>query len=162
MKRGEIYYIEKASTTGSEQAAGRPAIIVSNDRCNFHSEVVEIVYLTTSPKTDLPTHVTIRSATRVSIALCEQVTSVSVSRIGAYISTCTDAEMDAIDHALAISLDIPEWEPQQREPEVKSDTVSAIVQFDLEDMRMKLAEAFKERDLYRELYEKLVDKLISR
>ena len=73
MKRGEIYYIESTyRETGSEQRGGRPAVIVSNDKNNENSEVVEVVYMTTKPKNDLPTHVFIRSALSPSTVLCEQ------------------------------------------------------------------------------------------
>lgn len=104
--RGEIYYIEPAQKAGSEQSSGRPAIIVSNDLNNKHSSVVEVVYLTTQPKTDLPTHVSIRSSSKPSTALCEQVHSVCVDRLGNYIAMCTDNEMLMIDAALAISLNL--------------------------------------------------------
>lgn len=50
MRRGEIYYIESTyRETGSEQRGGRPAVIVSNDKNNENSEVVEVVYMTTKP-----------------------------------------------------------------------------------------------------------------
>lgn len=90
MKRGEIYYIESTyRETGSEQRGGRPAVIVSNDKNNENSEVVEVVYMTTKPKNDLPTHVFIRSALSPSTVLCEQVNSVSVKRIGTLIGKLT-------------------------------------------------------------------------
>lgn len=124
MKRGEIYYIERYQNeeSGSEQHAGRPAIIVSNDKNNEFSETVEVVYLTTRPKNDLPTHVKIRSATRESVALCEQITTVSVTRVGEYVGTCTDSEMRMLETALAISLslDLSDPVPQMigpREPD---------------------------------------------
>lgn len=104
--RGEIYYVCLRPVVGSEQQAGRPAIIVSNDRNNTYSDTVEVVYLTTQPKNDLPTHVTIRSTQKVSTALCEQIHTVDVSRISDYIATCTDQELNAIDTALLISLGI--------------------------------------------------------
>lgn len=105
IKRGEIYYIESIyNEQGSEQRAGRPAIIVSNNKNNDSSDTVEVVYLTTKPKKDLPTHVTIHSAPRESTALCEQIATVSVERIGSYYSECTEAEMDAMDVATMISL----------------------------------------------------------
>ena len=92
MKRGEIYYIESTyRETGSEQRGGRPAVIVSNDKNNENSEVVEVVYMTTKPKNDLPTHVFIRSALSPSTVLCEQVNSVSVKRIGTLIGKLTRA-----------------------------------------------------------------------
>lgn len=105
IRRGEIFYIGKAgATTGSEQFADRPGIVVSNDMGNEHSSMIEIVYLTTQTKTDLPTHVTIRSTGRVSTALCEQVMSVSTDRVHGYIGQCSDKEMENIDIALMISL----------------------------------------------------------
>ncbi len=102
--RGDIYYIEKSYSSGSEQQSGRPAIIVSNNANNAASDVIEVVYLTTQPKTDLPTHVTVRSTSKISIALCEQVSSVYKDRIDDYIATCTDEEMEQIDIALTASL----------------------------------------------------------
>ena len=49
--RGEIYFVRPATNgVGSEQNAGRPAIVVSNDKANQYSPVVEMVYLTTQPK----------------------------------------------------------------------------------------------------------------
>lgn len=80
--------------------------MVSNDKNNENSGVVEIVYMTTQPKTDLPTHVTVRSTGRVSTVLCEQVYSVSTERIGSYIGQCTEKEMENIDIALMISLQL--------------------------------------------------------
>lgn len=106
IRRGDIYYIDKYPTIGSEQQAGRPAIIVSNEKNNQHSSTVEVVYLTTQPKADLPTHVTISSAPRESIALCEQVTSVSVDRIGDKMGRLTNREMTQVDIALLVSLDL--------------------------------------------------------
>lgn len=44
MKRGQIYYIESNhQEIGSEQRAGRPAVIVSNDKNNENSTTVEVV-----------------------------------------------------------------------------------------------------------------------
>ena len=160
MKRGEIYYIEKAVQTGSEQSAGRPAVIVSNDRCNLFSEVVEIVYLTTAPKVDLPTHVTIRSSRKPSTALCEQVTSIATARIGGYIGVCTSAEMDAIDQALAISLDIPEWGPAP-EPKQKPAESNTALKLELEDCKRKLASTIIERDTWERMYNTLIDKVLK-
>ena len=108
IKRGEIFYIIQggASTQGSEQYSDRPAVVVSNDKNNENSSVVEVVYMTTQPKIDLPTHVTVRSTGRVSTVLCEQVYSVSTDRVIQYIGQCSDAEMDNIDIALMISLQL--------------------------------------------------------
>lgn len=108
IKRGEMFYISRggASYNGSEQHSDRPAVVVSNNKNNENSNVVEIVYMTTQPKTDLPTHVTVRSTGRISTVLCEQVYSVSTEHVGTYIGECTDKEMENIDIALMISLQL--------------------------------------------------------
>lgn len=105
IKRGDVFYIESSNfTVGSEQRPGRPAVVVSNDKCNEHSAVVEVVYLTTQPKHDLPTHVTIRSLSRESTALCEQITSVATERFGDYCGHVTPQELQRIETAMQISL----------------------------------------------------------
>ena len=78
--RGDIYYVDAIDSVGSEQRGGRPAIVVSNDKC------------------------TVRSAPRVSTALCEQVHSVDTKRFGSYCGCCTQQELSAVDMALLISL----------------------------------------------------------
>lgn len=103
IKRGDIWYIESGYSVGSEQRAGRPAIVVSNNRNNQYSGTVEVVYLTTQPKRDLPTHVTISSLSRESTALCEQITSVSTERFGSYRGAVTAEEMEDIEEAMMIS-----------------------------------------------------------
>ena len=102
--RGDIFYIRQQPTSGSEQRAGRPAIIVSNEKCNEYSPVVEVVYLTSREKTPLPTHVPITSTGRQSTALCEQVSSVSVERIGDYLGHVSEDELPELNRALLISL----------------------------------------------------------
>ena len=90
IKRGDIYFIrDTRQSIGSEQKADRPAVIVSNDANNKHSGVYEVVYMTTQPKTDLPTHFITSSALRTSTVLCEQISSVYKERIGEWIGTLT-------------------------------------------------------------------------
>lgn len=105
-RRGEIYYINNASKehVGSEMKKDRPAVIVSCDANNKHSDVLEVVFLTSAPKKDLPTHVTIRSTGRKSEALCEQPTPVSVERINNFVGKASEKEMEQIDIALLIGL----------------------------------------------------------
>ena len=115
VKRGEIYYISRGGyNTGSEQQADRPGVIVSNDKNNKNSQTLEVVYLTTQPKNELPTHCTIRSTGRVSTVLCEQIHTVAVERIGRYIGVCTVQEMQNIDIGLMISSGLGDAGGRQR------------------------------------------------
>ena len=123
IKRGQIYYVARGYTTGCEMWGGRPGIIMSNDQNNRASGTVEVVYLTTRPKKDLPTHVTIRSLERESTALCEQVTSVSGDRLGRCMGEVTEAEMQSLEIAMLISLGI---EMERAEPQEPEDPVTEL------------------------------------
>lgn len=106
--RGEIWFVEfRGGNKGSEQDSGRPAIIVSNDKGNEYSNMVEVVYLTSVDKKPLPTHVDIMCRVP-STALCEQIHSVSKERLLNYTRTLTAEEMQEIDKALMISLGLTE------------------------------------------------------
>lgn len=107
IKRGDIFWIEQNKyrpAVGSVQKPGRPGIVVSNDANNACSSTVEVVYLTGKPKKALPTHCAINSANYHSIALCEQVTTVSNEQLRSYIGQCTEEEMAEVDRCIAISL----------------------------------------------------------
>ena len=158
VSRGEIYYIEKYITAEGEQSAGRPAIIVSNALCNTHSPVVEVVYLTTQPKKDMPTHVTIRSTQRTSTALCEQISSVSKERIGDRVGKATSEEMRLVDAALLVSLGISNADVERLEKLARQELPPAI-QPVVEIPNVTAIEA--ERDIYKKLYGELLDKLTA-
>lgn len=102
--RGDIYFVERMRSFGSEQWSGRPAIIVSSELNNRSNNVVEVVYLTTQPKRDMPTHIKIQATGTPSTALCEQVHSVDCRRLGRFIAKCSDQELRDIDFALLVSL----------------------------------------------------------
>ena len=103
--RGDIIYVtDSILRIGCEIGGGRPAIIVSRDRYNFYSDVVEIVYLTSKDKKPMPSHVRIHSYNRMATALCEQVSSIDKIRIGSVNGHCSQQEMMAIDQALLYSL----------------------------------------------------------
>lgn len=103
--RGDIYYITQGFSVGSEQKTGRPGIVVSNDLANKHSPNVEVVLLTSQEKKPLPTHVEVICKVP-SIALCENIQTVSKERLGNFVRSCTTKEMANIDKALLHSLGI--------------------------------------------------------
>ncbi|MCQ2059765.1 MAG: type II toxin-antitoxin system PemK/MazF family toxin [Bacteroidaceae bacterium] len=150
IKRGEVYYIlkEDSQNSGCEMRSSRPAIVVSNDKANLHSPVIEVVYLTTQEKKDLPTHVAINSTGRRSTALCEQIHSVSVDRVSDCLGVCTDSEMQMIDIALAVSVGINFGEPLEAVLEQTNDDVDVV-------------RVIAERDTYKTMYEHLLSKVIG-
>lgn len=184
IRRGEIFYIARGgATNGSEQFADRPAVVVSNDENNKHSGVIEVVYMTTQPKTDLPTHVTVRSTGRLSTVLCEQVSSVSTDRVNNYIGQVSEQEMKNIDIALMISLQLSGGgktskqynetiQKQQEEIEYYRNKIQAMQQSLEEKETEKPQEAAgeasetvvrleTERDTYKALYEQLFERILN-
>lgn len=169
------------AVTGSEQYADRPAIIVSNNECNKHSSVIEVVYITTQPKADLPTHVTIRSTGRTSIALCEQVSSISTDRVNNNIGQVTDQEMKNIDIALMISLGL---NGDTKTVSQYEDTIQKQLQ-EIDGLKEEIVQARQEKfrntsengpvvasaeesirlrvqcDIYKELYESLLTRVMA-
>lgn len=105
--RGEIYYIYNFPTCGHEQRSGRPAVIVSSNEINAHSEVVEVCYLTLKEKPDFPTHIFIDIGPCInSTVLCEQITSVSTDRVGDFMCRIPEHLEEALDKAIMASLDL--------------------------------------------------------
>lgn len=176
IKRGEMFYISRGgvSYSGSEQHSDRPAVVVSNDKNNENSNVVEVVYMTTQPKTDLPTHVTVRSTGRPSTVLCEQVYSVSTERIGTYIGECSDKEMENIDIALMISLQLDgnmktskKYNETIKEQQEEIDHLKTEIEEMENEKIAKMASSEEtirlqtERDTYKTMYEQLLNRLVN-
>lgn len=155
IKRGEIYYIAPYYyTTGSEQKGDRPAVIVSNQKNNEYSSTVEVVYLTTKPKTDLPTHVTVRGTGRESTALCEQISTVAVERIGKFCGVCNNQELTAIETAMLISLDISCEPANERVVEVVKEVPTASDNSDCIALKAQL-------EIVQSMYSDLLSKTLT-
>lgn len=169
IKRGEIYFIKSTyQEEGSEQYGDRPAVIVSNDLNNLHSQTVEIVYMTTKPKKDLPTHVLTRSAQYPSTILCEQIYSVGKQRMGNLIGTLTSNELQNVDRALAISLGIDfDCIKITKEPDEKE--IKALLQENAGNMQLmpmpddsRIVKLETERNVYKQLYNELLEKITQK
>lgn len=145
--RGDIFFVSPGGNyCGSEQKPNRPGIVVSNDLANKHSPNVEMVFLTSQEKKPLPTHVEV-IAKVPSIALCENIQTVSKERLGDFVKSCTTTEMQKIDKALLISLGM-EASVAVGGAEDSAPKVSANVEI--------------ERNLYKNLYEQLLDRVTAR
>lgn len=161
IKRGEIYWINPSPYRGTGkhvQRASRPAVIVSNDKINDTGQTYEVVYLTTKPKKDCDTHVTIRSSYERSTALCEQVQTISVEQLGRWIADCTEQEMEAISRSIMISLKL--------DPAIPDKVENVYVRMDGEWKEPKrlineLDKARQEAGLYHRLYNELLEKMIK-
>ena len=166
-KRGEVYFIRipAGTTVAHEIGYSRPGVIVSTDELNSDSYTVNVVFLSTAAaeRHDIPAdrHPLV-TANKLSAAICEQVSTVDVSRLGTFICQLTDEEMERIDAGLADCLclssgeediDLREEEAEitptrpavgQQEPAVLSNADSALA---------------RELEVYKRLYADLLDRL---
>ena len=105
--RGDVFYVSPINPVGSEYKKSRPAVVVSNDRNNLNSPVVEICYFTLRNKSESPTHVYIKEgACYNSTVICEQITTISIERMGDFMCHLSDSDMEKVDSALLSSLGI--------------------------------------------------------
>lgn len=147
VRRGDVYYINNnRGQRGNEIRKDRPAVVVSADFLNKHSGDVVVVFLTSQPKKDISTHVTIRTTGRVSEALCEQPTTVSVERLNNRIGSVTDREMQQIDIALQIALKL----------DAGADTKGYVENQSGGASREQMIRLEAERDTYKKLYEDMI------
>ena len=156
-RRGDIFYVANAKyyATDPDNTLGRPGVIVSSDLINENMDVVEVVYLTTRDKAPLPTHAPIQCKIS-STALCETIFTISKERLGDYVRTCTEEEMDGIDAALAASLGL-----HAVNKSVDNDDGAEEDCDDYEEASYVDAQSILiERDFYKAMYEQLLDRVV--
>lgn len=156
VKRGDIFYItysKNFNDSYSYDTTGRPGVIVSDDHLNRGSEYVEVVYLTTKIKRDMPTHVDVFCKTP-STALCETIHTVEKDRIGTYVRTVSDEEMEGIERGLrrSLGMNVPVTSVNDAEPD--NDMELASMQ--------KEIQLTAERDMFKKLYEDLLSKVVGK
>lgn len=171
--RGQIYYVKEDPnnpSVGSEMWSNRYALIVSNNTNNKYSDVVEIIYITSSRKhklKPLPTQVLIQTgAHTISVAQCEHVYSVDISRLGSFLKTITPEEQNRINQALCISLNLinsehpqslfRKWESNISRWGLQDSFKENTADIDTKNMIKSLQ---KERNSYKTLCEALTHKI---
>lgn len=83
IKRGEVFWIDELEIKGNNEIGkNRLAVVVSNNDFNYHNGNIQVAYLTSQPKKDSQYHVKLDYLGTPSTILCEQVTTVSVERVG--------------------------------------------------------------------------------
>jgi len=103
MKRGEVYWVDFRAT-GAETQKRRPAVLVSNNGANRAGPVVQFVPLTTNVVRVFPWDALVRVDGDEVRAMCNQIQSADLSRIGEFKAALSDEDMRRVDQALRIQL----------------------------------------------------------
>jgi len=99
VKCGEIWMANIPEKEGSIQGGHRPVYIISNDKNNEHSKVVNVIPMTTKMnKRNLPCHVEIwdyekYGLTAPSTIMVEQITTIQKENLRYYMGSISDLDM---------------------------------------------------------------------
>ncbi len=109
--QGEMYFADLNPVIGSEQGGYRPVLIIQNNTGNLYSPTVIVAAISgkTNVKPDLPTHHKVRAYAGLkeeSLVLLEQIRTLDKRRLQEYIGQLNHADMERVNHCLAVSLDL--------------------------------------------------------
>jgi len=110
IKRGDIYLAELIGGKGSEMKMIRPVVIIQNNLGNKYSPCCTVIPLTSKVnKRWMPTHTTLHKTkclSTLSVALTEQITTISKERLTKFIGSIHPSELIECENALMIQLGI--------------------------------------------------------
>lgn len=105
VNRGDIFFAV-LSGEGSVQRGRRPVVVISNEKNNTHSNILNVVPCTTKIK-KLPVHANLSmecGLKQKSQALCEQVYTITKDSLENFVGRATDNDLREINKALAIQM----------------------------------------------------------
>src|SRR5438128_10251828 len=104
--RGEIWLVNLSLTKGREQAGTRPALVVSVDLFNHGAAELVVVIPITSKAKGIPLHVEVTppegDLTMTSFVKCENVRSISTSRLVRRLGKVSSQTTDNVEDRLRI------------------------------------------------------------
>ena len=110
LKRGQIYLADLKTPNGSVQSGIRPVVIVQNNLGNTHSTTTIVAPITSAKKPKIRTHAYLGTSgglSKESIALCEQITTISIYSLRQYIGAIkNNAILEQLDQCIKLSLGI--------------------------------------------------------
>jgi len=106
MKRCEVWWINFDPSVGGEIRKKRPAVIVSNNAANQFLNRVQVVPLTGSVGKLYPSETYVSLRSKKAKAMADQLTTVSKKRLINQAGTVSKTEMERIERAISIQLDL--------------------------------------------------------
>jgi mRNA interferase MazF len=104
MKRGEVWWVNFAGSSGGEIQKQRPAVIISNDMANRFLNRVQVVPLTNSTGRVYPSEALVTVRGKKSKAMADQLATVSKTRLTNRIGRLSKDDIVRIEDAIRLQL----------------------------------------------------------
>lgn len=157
-KRGDVFYIRFDRGWGSEEAVGRPVVVVG---AHEGTPLYNCLYMTTTPK-NIGTAVPLTTPLKKSWALVNQLYTFDIARFKDRLCTLTEKEMSDINTVLAATLGLSmrdESEEERLRAEVE--TLKAEIAELKETQKDMELRCRVEADVSKKLYEKALEMLAA-
>jgi mRNA interferase MazF len=106
MRRSEVWWVDFNPFVGEEIQKVRPAIVVSNDMSNQMTSRVQVVPITSSTHKCYPCEAYVHIKGKLAKAMADQLTTVSSKRLQNKIGHISLQEMQDVERAIKIQLDL--------------------------------------------------------
>ena len=106
MKRTEVWWINFVPSVGGEIRKKWPAVIVSNNAANQFLNRIQVVPLTSNISKLYPSETYVTFRVKKAKAMADQLTTVSKKRLINQVGTVSKNEMEGIERAISIQLDL--------------------------------------------------------